>query len=216
MPTLYRWVAALLVLSALLRLDGAYGSHLYSEELLWIAAFAALIGVNEELLFRGIWLRSMRVSCRGEGRAVIYTCAAFGIFHVANIVIGEPGSGIEQVLGAAVIGIALYLWRRGTTWIFPAMLVHGLWDYAFFVNDNDFSPPEPGNEAIINLVTLAVFLTSVIAAQRLWKGEGMLVWQRAGTRIDNDAPLVRIDPALAPPPPPAPPPLPPAPAHPGF
>ncbi|MGH2958916.1 MAG: CPBP family intramembrane glutamic endopeptidase, partial [Solirubrobacterales bacterium] len=168
MSTLYWWVAALIVLSALLRLDGAVGSNLYADELLWIAAFSALIGVNEELLFRGIWLRSMRVSCRGEGRAVIYTCAAFGVFHLANIVIGEPGSGIEQVLSAAVLGIGLYLWRRGTTWIFPAMLVHGLWDYAFLVNDNDFGPPEPGNVAIINLLTLAAFLTSVIAAQRLW------------------------------------------------
>jgi membrane protease YdiL (CAAX protease family) len=193
MTKLYWWVAALIAVAALFRLDGAFGSNFNSSELWWIAAFAALVGFNEELLFRGIWLRSMRVGCRCEGRAAIYTALAFGLFHVANIFIRVPGSGFGQVFYATVIGLGLYLWRRGTGSIFPAMFVHGLWDFAALAAIYDGSPSEPGSVPLTNLAFLGAIFASAVAAERIWKGEKSIIWQRSGAGIDHDAPLVRID-----------------------
>jgi membrane protease YdiL (CAAX protease family) len=193
MTTLFKWVAGLAAVTSLSRVDGAYGSDILPEALWWMAAVALLIGFNEELLFRGIWLRAMRVNGRGEGRVAIYTALAFGLFHITNILLNTPGAGFGQVFHATVIGFALYLWRRGTTWVFPAMLIHALWNFAIFVALYDLSPSEAGAVVQTNLILIGALCTSAVAAERIWKGEKKLVWQRAGAAIDSDAPLMRID-----------------------
>jgi hypothetical protein len=182
-------VAVLMVIGALMRLDEVIWGSIDPNLVWWLIATCALVGFNEELLFRGIFLRSMRVRCRGEGRAALYTAAAFGLFHVLNVAIGEAGPG--HVFLATVSGFGLYLWRRGFAWILPAMVVHGFWNFSVFAVRYDYAPSEV---VMSNLALIVAVFASAIAAERIWKSEKWLVWQREGAGIDSDAPLVPIDP----------------------
>lgn len=189
MTGLFWAVAVLLAVGALMRLDAVVWGNIESGLIVWLIAACVLVGFNEELLFRGLFLRAMRVDCRGEGRAAIYTAAAFGAFHLVNVAIGEGGLG--QVFLATVSGFGLYLWRRGSAWIVPAMLVHGFWNFSVLAVEYDYAPSEV---AISNLALIGAIFASAIAAERIWKGEKGLVWQREGVGIDPDAPLVDQNP----------------------
>jgi uncharacterized protein len=115
------------------------------------------VGFAEEMALRGIFLRGMRTNGRSEGRAVLWTCIAFGLLHIPNIFLGVGLLGISQLLLAALTGFVLYLFRRRFAWIVPAMLAHGIWDISVFLSADYLSET-------INSVTIALtFLLQILA-----------------------------------------------------
>ena len=101
--------------------------------LLAILATGVAVGFAEELLFRGLFLRCLREGGRSEATAAIWTGVCFGLFHLPNMVMGMGWFGAIQVVLAALSGILLYVFRRYTGLIWPAMVAHGLWDIATFL-----------------------------------------------------------------------------------
>ncbi len=81
-----------------------------------------LVGLGQELLFRGLLYRAF-ADWRGAGWAIVGTSLAFGLWHVF---------GQGPLIGAATafygLVFALIRWRAGGIW--GLVCVHGLMDYA--------------------------------------------------------------------------------------
>jgi membrane protease YdiL (CAAX protease family) len=115
------------------RLAGISWSSVPPALLLAIIATGVGVGFAEELLFRGIFLRSLREGGRSEASAAIWTGICFGLFHLPNMFMGLGMIGGLQVILAALSGIILYVFRRYSGLIWPAMVAHGMWDISTFL-----------------------------------------------------------------------------------
>ncbi|MFQ6552496.1 lysostaphin resistance A-like protein [Aestuariibius insulae] len=117
-----------------------------------IASIAALVvGLFEELLFRGALLHGLRSKVPAVA-AVLLAAVIFGLFHLVNWIGGQPlDITVAQVIGAAGGGVfygALVLWT-GSLW--PSIFMHGLWDAAVTLDqtilDAEGSTADPAQSA---------------------------------------------------------------------
>jgi membrane protease YdiL (CAAX protease family) len=83
-----------------------------------------IVGLAEELLFRGVGVTAFRVNGHGEGAVALWTTVIFSLAHAASL-LGGP----LQVLSTLGAGYLYYLVRRVTGTLLAAALVHGLWDF---------------------------------------------------------------------------------------
>jgi membrane protease YdiL (CAAX protease family) len=134
-----------------------------TELLLVVLGVGVGVGFAEEMALRGIFLRGMRTQGRSEGRAVLWTCIAFGLLHIPNIFLGTGVLGISQLLLAALTGFILYLFRRRFAWIVPAMVAHGVWDISVFLSADYLS--DSMNTLTIALTVLMQILALVALVQ---------------------------------------------------
>lgn len=92
---------------------------------------ALLVGVSEELMFRGIGVVSLRDAGLSEGKVALYSSVIFGLAHATNL-FTEGLSAIPQVLTTAVAGYFFYLTRRVSGTLILGVVLHGLWDFGLF------------------------------------------------------------------------------------
>lgn len=91
------------------------------QRLLWeVFFYFVLVGLVEELLFRGLIYRALE-DWHGSGVAILGSAVAFGLFHIG-------WAGALGMLGIAFIGLlfGMIRWRAGG--ISGLILVHGLLD----------------------------------------------------------------------------------------
>ncbi|MGH2958915.1 MAG: lysostaphin resistance A-like protein [Solirubrobacterales bacterium] len=183
------WIPpVLVVLGIVVRTTGVEWERLPTDLIIAIALAGILVGYSEEILFRGIVLRSLRTDGRSEAHAAIFTTIGFGLMHLLNIAGGAPVLGtFGQVVLAAISGFAFYLVRRGTGLIIYAMIGHGLWDMSTFLTIN-FSKDGPALGALVLLVLNVFFLIAAIIY--VWHREKGIRWQTSGSEFDPDAPLI--------------------------
>jgi membrane protease YdiL (CAAX protease family) len=178
----------IVVLGIVVRTTGVEWDRLPNDLIFAIVLAGILVGYAEELLFRGIVLRSLRTDGRSEAHAAIFTTIGFGLMHLLNIVGGAPVIGtFGQVALAAISGFAFYLIRRGTSLIIYAMIGHGLWDMSTFLTIN-FS--RDGAQLLATLllgINIVVMLAAII---HVWRKEKAIRWQGSGSEFDPDAPLL--------------------------
>jgi hypothetical protein len=118
---------------------------------------AVLVGITEETLFRGIILTALRARTGSEAAAAGLTTLWFGLFHLTNLLLSEPGA-VLQVLFAALSGLGFYLARRGTGTIVAAMALHGAWDLSAFL-----AGVAPGDGALGDVASFLVALLYPLA-----------------------------------------------------
>ena len=121
-------------LCIVLRGVGIAYADIDTELLVAVLCLGVLVGLSEELLFRGIFLRCMRNGQMSEGAAALWTATAFGLFHLPNVFLGTGLTGLLQVLLAGLSGIALYYFRVAFGAIVVAMVMHGLFDVTTFLS----------------------------------------------------------------------------------
>lgn len=134
-----------------------------------IALLSVLIGLFEELLFRGVLLHGLR-SRMTAGWAVVVSGVLFGLFHAVNAVIGQDLLLTAiQIAGATGLGLffgAITVLARS---LWPAIALHALWDafalsapvaFALLQQADPASLPQPGPQALILpfLLTLAAWI----------------------------------------------------------
>lgn len=154
----FLWVPPILFSAAIIpRLIAIDWNAIAGELLVAVVLTSILVGFAEEVLFRGIFLRSMRTRGRPEAWCALWTAAAFGLFHIPNIFMGQGLFGIGQVLLAMLSGFTLYLFRRGFGLLVVAMVFHGLWDFSVFL-DGDHG------EGLLHDLSLPIILTVSIAS----------------------------------------------------
>lgn len=92
-----------------------------------------VVGFSEELAFRGLLWSSVRNMLPFWG-AALFVCLCFGSVHIANALLtGEFGGALQQALFAGMSGMSFLAIRIRTGSLYPAMLVHFLWDFGIFL-----------------------------------------------------------------------------------
>ena len=127
-------ILALFVLVIVLRLVTLRWTEVPVDLLLVLLLSGVLVGLAEELVFRGIVLRCLRTGGRPEWSAALWTAVGFGLFHLPNIFLGTGLWGLSQVVLAATTGYALYVFRRWWGLLWVAMVAHGTYDISSFLS----------------------------------------------------------------------------------
>ncbi|WP_435743576.1 CPBP family intramembrane glutamic endopeptidase [Nocardioides sp. SYSU DS0663] len=130
---------------------------------LW-ALTLLLVGVNEELVSRGVVLERMRRSFR-PGAAVVTTAALFGLQHLSAFATTSRGASdiLLNVLASGCYGFALAAFQLRFSWLAPLVLVHALADFTAIL-----SADGPGDLAAAGISVVFV-------------GYGVLVLRGAGS-----------------------------------
>ncbi len=92
-----------------------------------------LVGINEELMFRGMLFYGSDTRF-GLFWTVVITAVLFGSVHILNgFITGDFAGAMIQATGAALSGIwyAALRFRFGS--VFPGMKLHWLWDFLTFL-----------------------------------------------------------------------------------
>lgn len=127
-------------------------------ELLIFFIMAALSGIVEETLYRGLVLRALRPT--GAWRAALLSAALFGSMHILNVLsISSPEYALLQVGYAAAIGFgysALVI-RTGT--LYPLIVAHFLTNFAAFLAGGGAggSGPVAARELVLAAVYTVLF-----------------------------------------------------------
>ncbi|MYM64205.1 CPBP family intramembrane glutamic endopeptidase [Pseudomaricurvus sp. HS19] len=140
-----------------------------------------MVGVSEELMFRGVLFRALAASM-SIWRAIIVTTVLFGAVHTLNVFItGELGEALVQSVAATMSGLVLIaiVIRTGSIW--PAITYHFLWDCLLFLvsssvaSGNQGVPTgDPGPLAfyIPVLLNLPNFICALILLRHVGRSHG--------------------------------------------
>jgi membrane protease YdiL (CAAX protease family) len=103
-----------------------------------------IVGVSEELAFRGIFFSGARSAMR-PWPAIAITSFVFGAVHVLNgITTGDWAASTTQAIAAAMSGVLFIAILIRTGSIVPAMIVHWLWDFGVFsISTREGRPAAP-------------------------------------------------------------------------
>ena len=100
---------------------------------LWVLVNTFLVGLSEELMFRGVLLQALRHTV-SIVPAVALTTLAFGAIHSLNVFItGDLRAAVIQSTAAALSGLFFIALRLRTGSLWPCVVIHGLWDCAAFL-----------------------------------------------------------------------------------
>lgn len=126
-----RWlwfIPVLLLTSAVLMIDWG---NLLGQKTALVAVLVltvCLVGFTEELVFRGIGLKSFRDAGMTEAKVALITSVVFGAAHLSNA-IGAGTTAIFQAVVVSFSGYFFYLTRRVSGAIFLPMIAHASWDF---------------------------------------------------------------------------------------
>lgn len=110
------------------------------QAFIFVGVNTLLVGISEELAFRGILFSGARSAFRPIG-AIAFTSIIFGAVHVLNgITTGDWVAAAMQATAAAMSGLLFIAILIRTGSIIPAMIIHWLWDFGIFVLGNHGGP----------------------------------------------------------------------------
>ena len=159
-------ILGLFVLVIVLRLVTLRWTDVPVDLLLAILLTGVLVGLAEELLFRGIVLRCLRTGGRPESSAALWTAIGFGLFHLPNIFLGTGVRGLVQIVLAALTGYALYLFRRWSGVIVVAMVAHGTWDISTFLAGDYSTDLGDGLNLSVSAIVAILCLVALVRSRR--------------------------------------------------
>lgn len=133
-----------------------------AQTFLFVGLNTLLVGISEELAFRGILFSGARSVLRPIG-AITLTSILFGAVHVLNgVTTGNWGAAAVQATAAAMSGLLFIAILIRTGSIIPAMIVHWLWDFGIFVVGNHgghhAAPATPADPGLISVLGPILFV----------------------------------------------------------
>ncbi|MFB6391976.1 CPBP family intramembrane glutamic endopeptidase [Polymorphospora lycopeni] len=120
---------------------------------------AALIGVGEELMFRGLGVTVFRANGFREGMVALWSTVIFAVAHAANL-LTEGAGAFVQVLTTMVAGYFLYLIRRRSGGIAVPAVIHAMWDFSLI--SGQVNPDRPYPLSLLAIVTMVVLAIVVL------------------------------------------------------
>lgn len=151
-----------------------------------VALVTGLVGLGEELYFRGI-LRASIIAHHGETVALLITVLAFGLAHsVASLSKGLPlGFVAFQIAVTGLGGVAYYAAFRATGRLWVPIALHALEDFSLQVSggglgaasnsDTNVTPLNTTIQAVLWGLALFVLISCIrqdVAARRSRRAEG--------------------------------------------
>lgn len=111
-------------------LDDGFASEAGASFLVGVGVTMLLVGLTEELTFRGILLVGARGTLGSERSSFFFSSAMFGLFHLPNMFIGAGvAAALFQVVQTAIIGSALYSLRRASGTLLACVALHAVYDF---------------------------------------------------------------------------------------
>ncbi len=98
----------------------------------WIGMTATmlLVGITEEVTFRGILIADARRRWGSEWRALLLSSVLFGLFHLPNWLLGQDlSTTIRQVIVTALMGGIFYSLRRASGTLLTCIVLHAAYDW---------------------------------------------------------------------------------------
>lgn len=98
----------------------------------WIGMTATmlLVGITEEVTFRGILVVGARRRWGSEWRALLLSSVLFGLFHLPNWLLGQGlSTTIRQVIVTALMGGIFYSLRRASGTLLTCIVLHAAYDW---------------------------------------------------------------------------------------
>jgi uncharacterized protein len=115
----------------------------------------ALVGFNEETLFRGVVLHGLR--SRGPLVAGLISSLVFGLLHLPNLLsIHQLSFVVLESFNAALIGLLFAALRLRMISLWPLIVTHALWDLPGILFG--FPPPDPPPITLATLILDLVLL----------------------------------------------------------
>jgi len=104
--------------------------------LMFVIINTLMVGISEELMFRGILFHGASSSF-GTWRAVWITAILFGSVHTLNgLITGDFRASEVQALFAGMFGVWTAVLRARLDTIIPVIIIHWLWDCLAFLTDS--------------------------------------------------------------------------------
>ena len=127
-----------------------------------------LVGIGEELMFRGITLEAMRrVGGTTELRAALWTAVIFGGVHITNIFTEGSGAFIQAAV-VSVAGLFFYIARRVSGGLVVPILLHAGWDYSLFSGNLGVDPDPHALAAVALLTNLVLGIILIVRRHEIW------------------------------------------------
>lgn len=107
-------------------------SSLTADIVITVMLNTLIVGFSEELAFRGVLWGGVR-KVLSFWPAAILVCLFFGSVHIANgFLTGQFEEAIRQAILASMSGLSFLAIRVRTGSLYPAMIIHWLWDFGLF------------------------------------------------------------------------------------
>lgn len=154
------WFLPLLVIEAFSFLPG-FRENVTSGYLLAVLLFTLLVGINEEVYFRGLILK--RLGEKGIRYAAVVSSVLFGVVHLVNLVGGADltYTGL-QIVFAALFGFVCAELVILTKSLIPVILWHFAHDFIGYVTVGEITTP-----ALISVIVQIVLMLAY--SVYLWK-----------------------------------------------
>lgn len=135
-----------------LGLIAALTKSIAPSTLLIVGVNTAVVGLSEELAFRGVlWGAARKALPFWAG--VVFVSGFFGGVHVMNAMItGELGQAGIQALNAFISGVAYLALRIRTRSLWPIMVAHWLWDMVIFINLSGAAAPTDTSKSLTGIL----------------------------------------------------------------
>jgi len=177
--------AILMILAVGLMTDGKTASPL--RVIMIILSLNAMVGLSEELLFRGILFGALRQKHRLI-TAIVISSLIFGLIHIVNLGAGQSGSATAyQIFNAALLGAVFCAILLQTNSLWPPIALHMIWnsyvmlglysaEHAGTLPDTITTEPSGITADIVILPALLAGITWVIL-WRYTKRTGVDLWR---------------------------------------
>lgn len=161
-----RIVVTLACLGVALRLAVADWGGTGSRTLVLLLLAALASGFTEELALRGVLLRALRVGRRPEIVCALAVTLASALVQLPVLAIGNRGLRPLDVAVAFCLGGLLYLVRRLTRLLWPAVLAHVAWDVGTVIDRAGGDLSLSGVEGVVAGLLSALVVVALMVTLR--------------------------------------------------
>jgi membrane protease YdiL (CAAX protease family) len=173
---LHRWTwifPVIMVLSIIVVTSYSALSNASPVMILSLLVSVLLVGIGEELMFRGIVLNTMRnVKCITELRAALWTALIFGGAHMSNV-FTEGIFVFAQIAIVSVSGIFFYIVLRVSGTILVPILLHAAWDFSLFSGNIGIDPEPSTFAAVASLTNFVLAIIVLVSWRTIWPPDEM-------------------------------------------
>ena len=160
----HRWALIAPLVFAVIAIAGLAGAEWSAVDgaFFAVALLLLLVGFTEEVTTRGVLLVALR-SRLAEVWVWLITTSAFALMHLSNVLLGQDvPATLSQVFSAFMFGNVLYILRRATGSLVPAMVLHALWDFSLFIQGTGTVAPFAEYVGVLTFPAWALSLVALI------------------------------------------------------
>ena len=145
-----------------------------SSDILQVILLTIAIGINEEIVTRGILLVGLRNGGLAEWKVFAVTLVVFSVLHLVNLI---SGGSLIYLLIVATGGVVYYVTRRVFNTLWAAIGIHALHDIAFYLLPGSYAVDANLPDNVLNvqfgvfLFLLVVSILFLVFGRRLLKNE---------------------------------------------